>query len=362
VIAFTGTDSYQIAVAYGGDQLEQRPASFDRAIEFVRETRQEIGFDDSPHWDKALEANVASQTHAVYLPIASEGNMLGVFFVQLKSGRRLLAEDRQVISSLANHIAVVLQRDKLVEAQAKAQGLAEANRLKTALLQMVSHDFRSPLTSIKASVSSLLVEEGTPPDSATQRGLLQAIEEETDRLNRMVGNVLDFSRLEANAWQSKREAFSLGELIGTALDSFDGGDNARINVDLAVGNIDVFVDCVQMAQVLRNLLENALKYSPRDTTVELTATIDGGCLLVNVSDRGPGLSAGEELLVFEPFYRGKQHQEGSLPGMGMGLAVCKGLVEAHGGSLTAYNREGSGAVFCVRLPPDAVIANESTCN
>ena len=337
-----------------------KPESFRKAVSFVRETRQSIGWDDSPHWQKALETGDA--WHSVYMPVLAEGKLLCILFFQLHDIADLSNDDRQVITSLMNHLAVVLQRDQLLEAQAKAQGLAEANRLKTSLLQMVSHDFRSPLASIKASVSSLLAEEGSPVDKPTQAGLLQAIEQETDRLNRMVGNLLDLSRLEANAWQPKRELCSLSELIGAALDSFGEQDNRRIEVELETGMEEVVVDFSQMVQVLKNLIENALKYSPSSKMIELKATTDSGGILLELSDSGPGLQPGEIERVFEPFYRGKQHQESSLPGVGMGLAVCKGLIEAHGGNLTAYNRETGGAIFCVRLPHFTVTANESSGN
>lgn len=326
----------------------------DAALKFVSDSRQQIGWDDGQHWKKAL--STSPEKSELYLPVTTEGEMFGIFYMEFRSGRQLLAEDRQVISSLVNHIAVVLQRDKLVAAKTRAQALIEANKLKTALLQMVSHDFRSPLASIKASVSTLLVEEGAPLDSSTQQSLLQGIEKETDRLNRMVGNLLDLSRLEANAWQPNRELNSLTELIGAALDTFSAEDNSRVIVNLPDEPLEVYVDFAQTVQVLKNLIENALKYSAADRSVTLNAERQGDWVQFDVLDNGPGLPQGEEHLVFEPFYRARQHRESSVPGVGMGLAICRGLVEAQGGTLKAYNRETGGAVFCARLPMMSMVS------
>lgn len=354
IFTVTGEDGLVGVCAYHrADVPFVRPQSFNKAINFVRETRQTIGWQHGPHWDKALD--LESGHHCIYLPISTEGQMFGILFLQTSKNQELSEDERKVIASLLNHIAVVLQRDKLLETRAKAQGLAEANRLKTALLQMVSHDFRSPLASIKASVTSMLAEEGLPVDKHTEKALLQAIEDEADRLNRMVGNLLDLSRLEANAWQPQREPCMLSELIGATLDSFSAQDNDRICVCIESISCEIFVDFVQMVQALKNLVENALKYSSSDSTVEVRASHDNGDILFEILDRGPGLPVGEASRVFEPFFRGKQHQESSLPGVGMGLAVCKGLIEAHEGNLTAYNRENGGAVFCARLPQNMVI-------
>lgn len=285
----------------------------------------------------------------LYLPVIAEERVIAVLYLRLSPAFAQDIHEQSVIESLVNHIAVILRRDELAKAEAKAQALAEADRLKTALLSMVSHDFRSPLTSIKASVSTLLGE-GTPCDAQTQKELLQAVDNETDRLNRLVGNVLDLSRLEADAWRPHREATSIQELVGAALDSFGVEDNRRIHVELDPAIGDIYVDSVQIVQVLRNLLENALKYSPDQSRVDLAACIQGTDLIITVNDHGIGLPQGEEESIFDPFYRAPQLKESSVPGVGIGLAVCRGLVEAHGGRVTAANNPGGGAVLLVSLP------------
>jgi two-component system sensor histidine kinase KdpD len=350
-----------VAARYHQDKQQWTANYREDAAKFVRDTGRAIGWEENEHWNRILH----DEAKSAYLPVSVEGAVPAVLYVCLQAGKHWLSEDKQVIGSLVNHIAVVLQRDHLMSDQAKAQALAEADKLKTALLQMVSHDFRSPLASIKANVSNLLVEEGEPIDSATQQSLLQAIDEETDRLNRLVGNILDLSRLEADAWKPRREPASITELVGSALDCFSQQANERIIVSLPPDLAEVSLDSVQIVQVLKNLLENALKYSPQESKVELKVTSTGEWLEFNVLDRGPGLPPGEESLVFEPFYRAGKHRESSMPGIGMGLAICRGLVEAHGGTLSAYNREDGGAVFSARIPCSIVIpdeTNKSTSN
>lgn len=319
----------------------------DDAVKLAITEGKQIGWDSNDMWKLALE-----EPAAVYLPILLDNQPMGVIHLRFNSSHHTPPGDQQVLKSLLNHIAVILQRDRLMKEQARAQALAEADKLKTAILSMVSHDFRSPLTSIKASAGSLLEEEH-PVDHETQLSLLQAIVEETDRLNRMVGNVLDLSRLEAGAWQPRRETIDIPEIIGSALDSLSETDNERIIVNMEPAIDGIAGDAVQMVQVVRNLLENALKYSPQATEVELRVGSHSGIVCIDVLDHGPGLPEGEEQQIFRPFYRARGLNESSVPGVGIGLALCRGLVEANGGTLTATNREGGGAQFRVSFPKSA---------
>jgi two-component system sensor histidine kinase KdpD len=223
---------------------------------------------------------------------------------------------------------------------------------------MVSHDFRSPLTGIKAGVTTLL-HEGAPVPLETQRELLSGIDHETDRLNRMVGNILALSRLEANAWRPHREPTPVAELIGPALATFSAAENARVKVEVEPGFPELNVDPVQMVQVVRNLAENALKYSQAEQPVEIWAYREGDEAVLAVLDLGPGLSPGSEEKIWEPFYRAPELEETAVPGAGIGLAVCRGLVEAHGGRLLAHNRDGGGACFSLRLPLEGGLRDAS---
>jgi two-component system sensor histidine kinase KdpD len=253
------------------------------------------------------------------------------------------------------------ERELLMKNEARAAALEEADRLKTALLSMVSHDFRSPLTSIKASVSTML-QDGSPLDAETAKGLLQAVDQETDRLNRMVGNILDLSRLEANAWKPRTEPTAVSELIGMSLDSFSVEGNARVVVKLANDLPEVLVDSAQVAQVIKNVVENALKYSPANSIVEIEVVKENEYVVLQVLDRGSGLPADADQM-FKPFWRAPELHESSTPGVGIGLAIARGLAEANGGMLSAKNRSGGGCNFRVSLPvvmPKAINASTNS--
>jgi two-component system sensor histidine kinase KdpD len=277
-------------------------------------------------------------------PVMLEDNRLGSIALTLKAERTLQYEENRLVESLINHIAALLERERLLKAESKAIALIEADALKTALLAMVSHDFRSPLTTIKASVSALL-EDGNPWDPAMQKNLLEAADQETDRLNKLVGNILALSKLEGGAWKPRREAIPVQEMSSSVLSTFSDEENERIRLSLPENPSDLFVDPVQMEQVLHNLIENALKYSQPDQFVEMEVKNLGTQTQFEISDRGIGLPQGDEAQIFEKFYRAESLVESNIPGLGIGLAVCKGLVEANGGSLTAQQRDGGGAVF-----------------
>jgi two-component system sensor histidine kinase KdpD len=168
----------------------------------------------------------------------------------------------------------------------------------------------------------------------------------------MVGNILSLSRLEADAWRPQREEAVLAEVVEAARAGLGAEANRRIRVSLAAAAAEARLDPIQIGQVLHNLLDNALKYSPAATEVELSAFSEVGRLVLEVADRGPGLPSGEEERVFERFYRGPGQRESAVPGVGIGLSVCRGLVEAHGGTPTARSRAGGGAVFRVTLPQE----------
>jgi two-component system, OmpR family, sensor histidine kinase KdpD len=275
------------------------------AVRFVLEQGRSIGWEGYGHHG-CQRVSGGEDADAIYLPLTAESRVLGVLYLQTLEERPLTPPQRRVVASLANHAAVVLERDRLTRAQTKAEALAEADRLKTALLAMVSHDFRSPLASIKASATALL-EDGTPVDAETQRELLTGIDHEADRLNRVVGNILALSRLEADAWRPQSEAIHPTELVGSTLQAFGPDQNQRIQVQLAAALTEVYLDPVQIVQVLHNLLDNALKYSAPDSPVELRVDQDEAELRVEVLDRGLGLPPGEEARIFERFYRSRAY-------------------------------------------------------
>lgn len=329
-----------------GEQTHPLSRTEADAVRFVCANGRALNWEGDRDWKKAMPE---AERREIYLPLALEDRVLGVLYLRPSEEHPPAVHERRLIQALAGQATVVLERDRLARAELQSRSLQEADRLKTALLSMVSHDFRSPLTSIKASVTGLL-QEGTRYDPATQHELLRGIDQETDRLNGMVGNILALSRLEADAWRPRREPTSIAELVGAALGSFGTEENRRVQVSLAPDLPEVELDAVQMVQVLRNLVDNALKYSPEEQPVVLSAFHTADRLVLEVLDRGIGLPLGEEQRVFDPFYRAPDLQESSVPGVGIGLAVCRGLVEAHQGTLTALRRPEGGTIFRIELP------------
>jgi two-component system sensor histidine kinase KdpD len=232
-------------------------------------------------------------------------------------------------------------------AAAEADTLRRSDAAKTAVLHAVSHDLRSPLTAIRAAgegleSGSLQLEES---DRAT---LLETIRLETARLDRLVANLLDLSRLEAGAAPAQRELWPVDELVSRALDAL-GGDASRVSVTLDGEAPLVRVDVAQLERVLANVLENALRFSSPSDPVELVVSSTGDDVLVRVTDRGPGLDPGSIERIFEPF----EHGRGGAEGTGLGLAIARGFAEANGCRLWAEALPGSGAVFVLAMPSAA---------
>jgi two-component system sensor histidine kinase KdpD len=234
--------------------------------------------------------------------------------------------------------------------------------MRSTLLSSVSHDLRTPLSVITGAASSLLAD-GTPLPQAVRRELIETIGEEAQRLNRLVGNLLDMTRLESGAMPVRKEWHSLEEVIGAALGRLEPRLAGReVGVRLPPALPLVHIDDVLVEQVLFNLVENAVKYTPPGSPVAVSAALEGGVLRIEIADRGPGLARGQEESVFEKFYRGRR--EGDPSGVGLGLSICRSIVEVHGGRISAANREGGGSVFRLTLsqegePPPVMPEDET---
>ncbi len=224
---------------------------------------------------------------------------------------------------------------------------ARTEQMRSALLSAVSHDLRTPLGAIKGAASTLREGEGVTGD-AGRADLLDTICEEADRLDRLVRNLLDMTRLDSGSLMVKREWVPLEEIVGAAMTRLEGPlANRAVRTQLPSSLPLVSVDPILLEQLFVNLLENASKYTPPGTPIDVTAQLQDGAMLIEVADRGTGLSPGTELLVFEKFYRGPSVAS---PGAGLGLAICLGIAQAHGGSMSAANRPDGGAVFRLILP------------
>ena len=310
-------------------------------------------------WDQAVRQSRqalpagAAETLGIYLPLHADGGRVGVLYVGPREDRRpFSAAEERLIRTLANHAAVVIARDDLAAQAAQAEALREADRLKDSLLSLVSHELRTPLAAIKASATGLLQADAVWDPKASWE-TLGRVNTEADRLSALVTNLLDLSRLEAGAWQPRKEEGDLVEIIGTALDRLTDTEAARVEV-LADPDLPlVRADYTQIALVLTNLLQNAVKYTPPGTPIALCAKRFGSAVTVTVRDYGAGLPAGEESRLFERFYRGQVHQNSTTHGTGLGLALCRAIAEAHGGRIWASNAppgEPSGAIFTLSLP------------
>jgi two-component system sensor histidine kinase KdpD len=304
-------------------------------------------------FDHAQPAGIGTDTlpasHALHLPLLASGRTLGVLSVQPSDAMRITGPDRlQMLQAFANQTAVALEREQFAEQAERARVDAEAERARNALLSSVSHDLRTPLAVITGAATGLR-DAGEGMGGATRRELAETIADEARRLNRLVGNLLDMTRLESGALAIRREWHSVEEVIGGAIERVGRhapGREIRFDCDPALPL--VALDDVLFGQAITHLLENALQYAPAEMPVEVTATRAGDALRVEVADRGPGFAPGEEERVFEKFYRGTGGA--GRRGTGLGLAICRGIVEAHGGSASASRRPGGGAVIRLEVP------------
>ncbi|MFZ5831158.1 MAG: ATP-binding protein [Planctomycetota bacterium] len=293
--------------------------------------------------------NTLPNAAALFLPLTGSQRVLGALAVRVPDIDRLLDPDqRQLLEACASQLALALERDQMAIEAAEARIQAEAEQVRSTLLSGVSHDLKTPLAAIAGASSSLL--EASSLDQETQRQLLQSVADEAARLNRLLENILQMSRLDAGAVTPNTQWHVLEEIVGSALhrtrrELEDHVVDVRLAPDLPL----VLVDGLLLEQILVNLLDNAARYTPPRSTVVVAAAVDGKWLRVTISDNGPGFPAGSEERLFDKFYRTSPAAD-SGRGSGLGLAICRAIAKAHGGTITAANRPGGGAEFVLRLP------------
>ena len=285
----------------------------------------------------------------LYLPLCTASQAFGVLGVQFAGMADYYSPHvRRLLDAFAAQISLAMERVHLARQAEQAQVLAARETLERALLNSISHDLRTPLVTIIGALSSLH-EEALPLPKQKQQDLLRCAWDEAERLNRFVGNLLDMTRLEAGELHINREPCDIQDLIGSALTILDRKLAGRdVSVQLAEGLPLVNMDMVLMTQVLVNLLDNGLKYSPADSPLEIRARLEDDRLVLEILDRGAGVAEEELARMFEKFYRLPAPDDVS--GTGLGLSICKGIVEAHGGTISAENRSGGGLRVCCRLP------------
>jgi two-component system, OmpR family, sensor histidine kinase KdpD len=287
-------------------------------------------------------------------------------FMPLRMGMRVVgcmgvsgsALSRQTLEAIGSLVAISIERAGAVEKLSRAEAARESEQLRSVLLDSVTHEFRTPLTAIKASVTSLLGSPSHSPegDSAGEHSpeerqeLLTIINEESDRLNRLVGEAAEMAQLDANKVEFRFESAPIGNVVEEALDELKQPlVQHPVDVRIPVGLPNARMDPAHIKEVLVHLIENAAKYSPADAPIRITAEVKDQSLTINIADRGPGIDDFEQSLVFEKFYRGR-NQRVQVHGTGMGLAICKAIVEAHGGRLGVTSQLGHGSVFYFSLP------------
>lgn len=284
-------------------------------------------------------------------PLRTSTETLGLLRVSLPDERSALVPGQQrLLETLAGQAALALERSRLAHAAAQAEALAESDRLKSTLLAAVSHDFRTPLASITAAADELVAED-VQWSLAARQEFSTLIRAEAERLNRLVMNLLDLTRLEAGVLRPQRGWYNIAEIIDGVLrwlvtDLAERPLELHVPDDLPL----VPVDYVQIEQVLWNVLQNALKYSPAGAPLTISAALDGDALVLRIGDRGRGVPEAERVQVFEKFYRFEDPACPRVPGSGVGLTICKGLVTGHGGSIALLERDGGGTLVEIGLP------------
>lgn len=308
-----------------------------------------------------MGTDTLSGADSLYLPIASTKDTLGVLKLKPETPFQILDPERlRFMSTLASQIAQALEREKLVAENHAAQMHIESEKMRNVLLSSVSHDLRTPLTVISGAASTLN-DPDQKMDEKTRREFIQTISDEAHRLDRVVANLLEMSRLESGVLQINREWHVLEEVIGVALNRLDEqlkGRDVSIHVEPDLPLIKM--DDLLMEKVLINLIENAVKHTPAGTAIEISAKRRENIAVIEIADRGPGLAVGDEVRIFEKFYQSGDSR--GRRGVGLGLAISRTLIEAQGGCISAHNREGGGAIFSFTLPigDDTPNLNEAT--
>jgi two-component system sensor histidine kinase KdpD len=314
------------------------PAKDAGIVKWVFEHRQPAG-----HGTDTLPGG-----EGTYLPLLATGAIVGVLGAKPQAASaRLETTQTQLLTAFAGQVAGALERCALVAQAERVRLEIETERLRNSLLSTVSHDLRTPMATITGA-AGLLVDGGERIGDQSRLELARSIRDEADRLNRLVANLLDLTRLEAGVMKLDLQVQPIDDVIGVVLRRMEreiAGHPIEVHVpdDLP----PVAIDALLIQQVLVNLLDNAAKFSPAGSPIELSVALEGEVPVVSVADRGPGLVPGTEWKVFDKFFRAEgQSQTGS----GIGLAICRGIVELHGGMIVAENRTGGGAVFRFTLP------------
>jgi two-component system sensor histidine kinase KdpD len=305
------------------------------------------------HGHKAgLRTGTFPDATALYIPLRGARETFGVLAVLPDPQNRIFApEQQQLLEVFAGQTALAIERTLSQRAEEETRVHMQTEQMRSSLLSAMSHDLRTPLASITGAASTLR-SQGDRVPFETRQDLLQSISDEADRLSRLVGNLLDMTRFESGGVELRRDFYPLEEIVGTVLQRMEPQLVGRtVSTDLSENLPLVFVDDVLLGQVLWNLLENAAKYTPPGTPLELGAFEQETAVIIEIRDRGPGVPPGEEEHIFEKFYRGRSgNVSDHVRGAGLGLPICRAIVQAHRGTIQALPRSGGGTIFRIHLP------------
>jgi two-component system sensor histidine kinase KdpD len=303
--------------------------------------------------DHGKRAGLGSDTlpaaPALYVPLSDERQRLGVLAVLPENRRRVqLPEQRHLLETFAGQLGLAMERARLAEQAEAALVAAETESLRNTLLASISHDLRTPLAVI-AGASSTLAGHSRDLDEDARLALARSIETKARDMSELVSNVLDLMRFEAGQIVLRRDWETLDDLIGSALARAEDRLGAhRVDLDIAADLPPLHVDANLIVQTFVNLLDNVEKYTPAGTAVRIAARAEDDVVRITVDDEGPGLPRAERARLFDKFQRGQD--EGTVVGAGLGLAICRAIVRAHGGEIVASDRPGGGARLQFTLP------------
>jgi two-component system sensor histidine kinase KdpD len=353
------TRLYELSLALAGvNNVEEITALIAyRTAETVRAGHVELHilpiFEESPITVSAPAGVVSVTEPDIKIPLKTVRANLGEIRLWM-NGQTMLPSEERVLHAFAAQGALAIERAALAHTENRAKVLEESDRLKSALLSSVSHEFRTPLATIKAATTSLLSDE-IPWEAPARKDLLSAMDEETDHLNYLVGNLLDMSRIEAGALKPNRQWNILAEILdGVMMHMYRALSKYKLEMNIPDDLPLVPVDYTQMEQVFTNLLNNSMKYAPEGSKIQIVARVDDSSgVLVQITNEGPQVATDHLERIFDKFYRVTAPER--VTGTGLGLSICKGIIEAHGGRIWAENLiAGFAFVFTLPLSLDGV--------
>lgn len=284
-----------------------------------------------------------------YYPLNTPRGVLGVLGISVRKSRGALSADEEyLLGALMSQAAVAIQRAKLSEESRQIELMRQTEKLQSALLSSISHDLRTPLVSVTGALTALM-DTHSGLDDTTRKELLETASGEADRLNRLVGNLLDMTRMEAGALRVTKRPCELRDVVGASLEQLKEKVGRRTVAISIPGDFpEIPMDFALMMKVFFNLIDNAVKYSPEDAPIDITARVSRDRAIIEIRDRGIGILESDLKRVFEKFYRAERPHR--VTGTGLGLSICRGIIEAHGGDIVARGNPDGGATFVLALP------------